>query len=409
MRAGCGLGAQRAARLSWRANGAARHDLQSVPADPRSGAGRTATHRDRDAGGDRLTYADLDERCVASPPASGVWASAAAIGSRSRSRRASRTCCFTSPGPAAAARSTCRSTPPTRSLGFDYFFGDAEPALIVCDPARRDAIGFQQRQLAPARDSERRRPRRAGPRSRRGGRAVHRLVPVADDDLAALLYTSAMTGRAKGAMLTHRNLASNALTLVEAGLGADDVLLHAAFYHYVHGLFVACNTALLAGARLLFLPRFDAAQVLEMLPRATVMMGVPTYYTCPPRGGWPFWRRAAPASACSSPAWRRCSRTPCTKTGRGQRILERYGMTETGDERIQSAPYEWRPGTVGLALPGANSGRGRRRRRARRARSACSRYAGRTCSRATGACPRRPRRSFGRRLLHHRRSRADRR
>ena len=162
----------------------------------------------------------------------------------------------------------------------DYFFADAAPALIVCDPARRaeiaalggaavaqvatlDAPG--QGDLVEALEEEPPEPA---------------IAPVSDDDLAALLYTSGTTGRAKGAMLTHRNLASNALTLVDAwGFSETDVLLHVLPLYHVHGLFVACNTALFAGARLLFLPRFDAAEALEALPRATVMMGVPTYYT----------------------------------------------------------------------------------------------------------------------------------
>ena len=71
----------------------------------------------------------------------------------------------------------------------------------------------------------------------------------APDDLAAILYTSGTTGRSKGAMLTHRNLASNALTLVDAwGFTRGDVLLHALPIYHVHGLFVALHCALLRDA-----------------------------------------------------------------------------------------------------------------------------------------------------------------
>ena len=100
------------------------------------------------------------------------------------------------------------------------------------------------------------------------------------DDVAAIVYTSGTTGRPKGAMLTHRNLASNALTLVQLwGFTRGDVLLHALPIYHVHGLFVACHCALLSGARMLWLAKFDADEVRGLLPRATVMMGVPTFYT----------------------------------------------------------------------------------------------------------------------------------
>ncbi len=99
------------------------------------------------------------------------------------------------------------------------------------------------------------------------------------DDLAAILYTSGTTGRSKGAMLSHRNLASNALTLVARwAFTRGDVLLHALPVYHVHGLFVACHCALLSGSRILWLPKFDAGEVIALLPHATVMMGVPTFY-----------------------------------------------------------------------------------------------------------------------------------
>ena len=236
----------------------------------------------------------------------------------------------------------------------DYFFGDAEPALIVCDPARRAEIGALsgaggacivtldaagQGDLVGGLDNEP--PQRA-------------IVRVEDDDLAALLYTSGTTGRSKGAMLTHRNLASNALTLADVwGFSAEDVLLHPLPLYHVHGLFVACNTVLLAGAGLLFLPRFDPGQVLEMLRRATVMMGVPTYYTrllaqdglsaarC--AGIRLFVSGSAPLLENTFHEFEACT---------GHRILERYGMTETGMNTSNPLHGERRPGTVGLPLPG---------------------------------------------------------
>jgi malonyl-CoA/methylmalonyl-CoA synthetase len=236
----------------------------------------------------------------------------------------------------------------------DYFFGDAAPALIVCDPAKRAGIAGLagadsarvatldergQGDLVDALDAER--PQAA-------------IAPVADDDLAALLYTSGTTGRAKGAMLSHGNLASNALALVDAwGFGADDVLLHVLPLYHVHGLFVACNTVLLAGAGLLFLPRFDAAQALELLPRASVMMGVPTYYTrLLAQDGLSAERCAGIRLFVSGSAPLLEHTFHEFEARTGQRILERYGMTETGMNTSNPLRGERRPGTVGRALPG---------------------------------------------------------
>jgi malonyl-CoA/methylmalonyl-CoA synthetase len=236
----------------------------------------------------------------------------------------------------------------------DYFFGDAEPALIVCDPTRRTAIAA----LRGASDA------RLATLDHQGGGDLTdgldaepphgAIAPVAGDDLAALLYTSGTTGRSKGAMLTHRNLASNALTLVEAwGFSEDDVLLHVLPLYHVHGLFVAFNTVLLAGARLLFLPRFEAGQALAMLPRSTVMMGVPTYYTRLLAQDGLSRQSCATMRVFisgSAPLLEDTFRQFETRTG--HRILERYGMTETGMNASNPLHGERRPGTVGLPLPG---------------------------------------------------------
>jgi malonyl-CoA/methylmalonyl-CoA synthetase len=155
-------------------------------------------------------------------------------------------------------------------------------------------------------------------------------------------------------MLTHRNLASNALTLVDAwGFSETDVLLHVLPLYHVHGLFVACNTALLAGARLLFLPRFDAAEALEALPRATVMMGVPTYYTRLLAQDGLSAARCAGVRLFVAGSAPLLEQTFCHFEARtGHRILERYGMTETGMSTSNPLHGERRPGTVGLPLPG---------------------------------------------------------
>ena len=304
-------------------------------------------------GGERLTYADLDERC----------ARLAARLARLGVGRGARVAAQIDKSVAnvllylASLRRGAVYLPlnTAYTLGeLDYFFADAEPALMVCDPARRAAIGglcgAGSGHLATL-DGEGRGDLVDGLDEEAPDQSV---APVADDDLAALLYTSGTTGRAKGAMLTHRNLASNALTLVDAwGFGPDDVLLHALPLYHVHGLFVACNTALFAGARLLFLPRFDAAQVLDLLPRATVMMGVPTYYTRLLAEDGLSEARCAGVRlfvSGSAPLLEDTFRQFEARTG--QRILERYGMTETGMNASNPLHSERRPGTVGPALPG---------------------------------------------------------
>lgn len=179
-------------------------------------------------------------------------------------------------------------------------------------------------------------------------------VPASRDDVAAILYTSGTTGRAKGAMLSHGNLAANALALTALwGFGGNDVLLHALPFYHTHGLFVALHCTLLSGSRCLFLPRFEAAEVLRLLPRTTVMMGVPTYYTrlladpalTPERcAGMRLF------TSGSAPLLAETHRTFAARTGHA--ILERYGMTETG--MLTSNPLNGLrvPGAVGLPLPG---------------------------------------------------------
>ena len=232
-----------------------------------------------------------------------------------------------------------------------YFFGDAEPRVIVGRPEsaallaslRPEAAIFtlasgQGTLLDAARDEP----------------EVFEPVRSAPNDLASILYTSGTTGRAKGAMLTHRNLASNALTLVEHwGFTHDDVLLHALPLYHVHGLFVACHCALLSGARMLWHAKFDARGVMASLPHSTVMMGVPTFYsrllaesdfdaaTC--AAVRLFVSGSAPLLPATFDEF--ASRT-------GHAILERYGMTETGMSTSNPLHGERRWGSVGQPLPG---------------------------------------------------------
>ena len=240
----------------------------------------------------------------------------------------------------------------------DYLLGDAEPAAFIHRPETTEA----SRTIA----------------KHRGVRHVFSLgeagegtflAEVADapeasgefeasacaaDDLAAMLYTSGTTGKPKGAMLTHANLASNAIALVEAWrFTSDDVLLHALPIFHTHGLFVASHCALLSGARMLWLPRFEREAVMASLSEATVFMGVPTYYTRLLAGA-DFGRDACRTMRLfvsgSAPLLAETHREFEERTGHV--ILERYGMTETGMNT--GNPYEGPrvPGSVGKPFAG---------------------------------------------------------
>lgn len=234
-----------------------------------------------------------------------------------------------------------------------YFVGDAEPAVFVCDPARADALaGTAQKAGARLQTLD-----ANGEGSLReladGMPADYDTRPREDDDLAAILYTSGTTGRSKGAMLSHDNLASNSRTMVKAWrFTEDDVLLHALPIFHTHGLFVATNCLMMAGGSMLFLPKFDLDQMLAALPRATAMMGVPTFYTRL-LGSDRFTRDLASHMRLfisgSAPLSAEVHRAFSGRTGHA--ILERYGMTETNMNTSNPYDGERRPGTVGFPLP----------------------------------------------------------
>lgn len=239
----------------------------------------------------------------------------------------------------------------------EYFVGDAEPRLVVCRPQDGEAMTALVQRLGTGIC------RTLGQKGdgslmaeAAGLPAEFANVPRGADDLAAILYTSGTTGRSKGAMLSHRNLASNAQVLVDYWrFTADDVLLHALPIFHTHGLFVATNTMLLAGGSMIFLPKFDADQVLALLPRATAMMGVPTFYTR--LVDHPGLTREVAAHmrlfvSGSAPLLADTHREFEARTGHA--ILERYGMTETNMNT--SNPYDGDriAGTVGFPLPGVD-------------------------------------------------------
>ena len=237
----------------------------------------------------------------------------------------------------------------------DYFVDNAEPSLLVCSPRNRDWIEPIARRrkvahlltLGDDRDGSLLTAAASRP-------ATFETVPMRDDQLAAILYTSGTTGRSKGAMLTHGNLASNAQTLhFYWRWRRGDVLLHALPIFHVHGLFVAAHGALLSGSKMIWLSRFEPSAVVAQLPRASVFMGVPTMYVrlLDDAG---FDRQACAGMRLfvsgSAPLLTDTFRQFEERTG--HRILERYGMSETA--MLTSNPYDGNrvAGTVGLPLPG---------------------------------------------------------
>ncbi|ABD56036.1 AMP-binding protein [Jannaschia sp. CCS1] len=230
----------------------------------------------------------------------------------------------------------------------DYFLVDAEPALLILDDTTQAA-----KPVAEARGVT-----TVTPADLVQSDAPPLAAPVARDvqDLAAILYTSGTTGRSKGAMLTHGNLISNAQALkVCWRFTAKDVLLHALPVFHTHGLFVATNIILAAHGRMIFCPSFNLDQLAELMPQATSIMGVPTFYTRM-LGDTRFDKSAMKHMRLiisgSAPLLAESHRAFQTQTGHA--ILERYGMTETN--MITSNPFagERRAGTVGHPLPGVS-------------------------------------------------------
>ncbi|OQR30670.1 malonyl-CoA synthase [Pseudomonas sp. T] len=236
-----------------------------------------------------------------------------------------------------------------------YFLDDAEPSLFVCAPA----FEAQARELAKvsgvahvetlgdAGDGSLMAKVHGKP-----GRFAD--VERAASDLAAILYTSGTTGRSKGAMISHGNLVSNARALVDYwNITSEDWLLHALPIFHIHGLFVACNSLLMAGGSMLFLSKFDAAQMLKLLPQVNLLMGVPTFYTR--LLDQPGLTREAVAHmrlfiSGSAPLTAETHKAFSERTGMA--ILERYGMTETGMNTSNPLDGQRIAGTVGFPLPG---------------------------------------------------------
>ncbi|NDC09681.1 MAG: malonyl-CoA synthase [Oxalobacteraceae bacterium] len=245
-----------------------------------------------------------------------------------------------------------------RAAEMAYFIENASPSVVVCSPKNFGWIA----QTAFARGTSHIFTLDEPVQGRNSGSLLSRAVHFGDrfetvhrdrDDLAAILYTSGTTGRSKGAMLSHGNLASNIAVLHDVWQWQKgDVLLHALPLFHIHGLFVAAHGALYNGSKMMFLSKFDSAEVIRHLPRSTILMGVPTYYMRlladpafnrqPCTGMRLFVSGSAPLLADTFAQFAQRS---------GHQILERYGMSETA--MLTSNPYigERKPGTVGPALP----------------------------------------------------------
>ncbi|MBR0711389.1 malonate--CoA ligase [Bradyrhizobium liaoningense] len=238
----------------------------------------------------------------------------------------------------------------------DYFIGDAEPSLVVCDPSKAEG-------LAPVAAKVKAKVETLGADGKGSltdaadkASSEFTTVPRENDDLAAILYTSGTTGRSKGAMLTHDNLASNSLSLVGYWRFTDkDVLIHALPIYHTHGLFVATNVTLFSRASMIFLPKLDPDLIIKLMARATVLMGVPTFYTRLLQNAALshettkhmrlFISGSAPLLADTHREW--SART-------GHAVLERYGMTETNMNTSNPYDGERVPGAVGFPLPGVS-------------------------------------------------------
>jgi len=234
-----------------------------------------------------------------------------------------------------------------------YFVDNAEPAIIVCDPAQEQLF----RELAKGKNCE------VLTLDKNGNGQLSEAAQEAppefairarkSTDLAVLLYSSGTTGTPKGAMLSHGNLAANTATLVDYwGFAAADKLLHALPIYHAHGLFVGIGCVLMSGSSMMFLPRFNSDDVIAALPYSTVMMGVPTFYTRllkDERFTKDVCANMRLFISGSAPLSEATFREFETRTGHA--ILERYGMTETSMNASNPLKGERRPGSVGLALP----------------------------------------------------------
>lgn len=234
-----------------------------------------------------------------------------------------------------------------------YFLEDAEPSLVVCTKKTEGLFSELKNETLKHILTLELNEQGSLIEQSRNTAAKFETAACAKDDIAVILYTSGTTGRPKGAMITHGNLAANGLDLQKTwGWQHDDVLLHALPIFHIHGLFVACHNVLLSGSKMIFLEKFDSKTITQLLPKSTVFMGVPTFYTrllddnnfnqdcC--KNMRLFISGSAPLLEQTFEDFQQRS---------GHTILERYGMTETGMNTSNPLTEERIAGTVGFPLP----------------------------------------------------------
>ncbi len=236
----------------------------------------------------------------------------------------------------------------------EYFVADAEARLLLCDGASKNALEPVASGAGAVLMTLNGDGTGSFANAAAGQPEQFDTVERGADDLAAFLYTSGTTGRSKGAMLSQGNLLSNAEALVDYWqFTGDDVLLHALPIFHTHGLFVATNVILLAGGSMIFLPGLDIDALFRFMPRATTMMGVPTFYTRLLADDRLTREAVAHMRLFVSGSAPLLAETHTQFEERtGKRILERYGMTETNMNTSNPYSGERRAGTVGFPLPG---------------------------------------------------------
>ncbi len=230
-----------------------------------------------------------------------------------------------------------------------YFLSDAEPAIFIQTPEKQQPHGVKVLTLNDV---------GGGGLMERAAMFDGTFVDMPDDAerLAAILYTSGTTGKSKGAMLSVGNLASNAQALAKLWqFTPTDRLIHALPVYHTHGLFVATNTVFASGGQLLFRRKFDVDDIMRVMPQASALMGVPTFYTrlLQHKG---LTREATKHMRLfvsgSAPLLAETHKEFFERTGHS--VLERYGMTETNMNASNPYNGERRAGTVGMALPGTD-------------------------------------------------------
>ncbi len=233
-----------------------------------------------------------------------------------------------------------------------YLIEDSQPSLVVTAPE----LGRMQREIASPATKIFTLDQHGGGSLIDASRtlAPTKTLDCSAEHIALLLYTSGTTGKPKGAMLSHGAMARNAALLRDLWeVTATDVIIHCLPLFHAHGLTVSINCALLAGARMVWQQRFSVDDVCAWLPRASVFMGVPTMYNRLIRSGQMTAELCANMRLFTSgSAALSVEALEGFEHLTGHRIIERYGMSETGINASNPFRGPRKAGSVGLPLDG---------------------------------------------------------